>query len=895
MQKQLLTLIAVFLFTVPCAMSQDPDFEEFRRQQEQGFREFVAQRDSVMQAMNKEFDDYVEQRNREYAEYLKNEWERMQVFLGEKPEPGPKPDEIPPYDPLQEDAGKREERKAREETVIPTIPPSDARVAPRGQFREPLTVRPVDHAVPRVTQTLNIDFYGRTFTVDADRSFRGIRAYGTDEKNVSDWFDNAAKTNFTPTLVNLLDLAEETGMNDWALFMAARKLGDRLSNNNAVSSKLYTWFLLLQAGYDIRLGRQGNNLVFLMPFAHTVYNTPRLTIDNKTWYLIDGNSDQPVFTYLQTMPGAFRVFDMNFYKSPQFANRSVSKTLNINFRGQEYALPLQYDAVLVAMLAEQPQADMNIYLDADGSNYLVQSTQQVLEPILQPMSDVEKVSFLLHLSQNAFEYKTDSEKFGFQKYMVPDEVIHYTFSDCDDRAVLFGWLVRNYAGQKVAALLYPGHLASAVHFHNGNPPGDNLLIDGLEFVVADPTYINAPIGLTMPEFINVAPQGWIVDSDRYFFEQSISIWQQVHEMGGRRGNNQRDIAIGRNGDIYITGYQYGSMNIPETRLNASAGDSEKRTAFVAAFDKNMNRKWINLFSSNADATGFSIMLDSQENVLIAGSFSDELSLQNKKVVSEPGQNDAFVAAFRPSGQMLWMEKTGLNSQHSNNAMAYSAHLTLQGKVSRVHYYNDPRESISGLFPDGERGVVLTGTFGNTSGLTTAEAPELASAGRMDYADLLIQRNRELIQKQNIESSIAGLFAAIQLSKSEGAVFPGAAAQEALRKANPRFPSTFPTTFENIGKISFLRNKSGIIEIRTENGNDVFFDKLRIRDGSTVRVRTLPNGDEQIDILGNIHVGQAIVWYPLNFIRLYSRTGDLLFDYRRNNSQVTLNLKKDILN
>ncbi len=895
MQKQLLILIAVILFSAPYALSQDPDFEEFRRQQEQEFRQFAAARDSVLQAMNREFDDYVEQRNREYAEYLKNEWERMQVFLGEKPEPGPKPDEIPPYKPQEEDAGKREERKAREETVIRTIPPSDARVSPREQFTEPVTIRPVDPAVPRVSQTLNIDFYGRTFTIDADRSFRGIRAYGTDEKNVADWFDKAANTSFTPTLINLLDVAEETGMNDWAMFMAARKLGDRLSNNNAVSSKLYTWFLLLQAGYDIRLGRQDNDLVFLMPFAHTVYNTPRLTIDNKTWYLIDGNSEQPVFTYQQTMPGAFRVFDMNFYKSPQFANRPTSKTLAINYHDQQHTLALQYDAVLVAMLAEQPQADMNVYLDADGSNLLVQSTQQVLEPILQPMSDIEKVSFLLHLSQTAFEYKTDPEQFGLQKYMVPDEVIHYTSSDCDDRAVLFGWLVRNYAGQKVAALLYPGHLASAVHFHNGNPPGDYVLIDGMEFVVADPTYINAPIGLTMPEFINVAPQGWIVDADRYFFEQSLAVWQQVYEMGGRRGNNQRDVAISRNGDIFITGYQSGPMDIPGTRLNVTTGENEKRTAFVAAFDKNMNHKWIKLFSSGADATGFSIMLDPQENVLIAGSFSDELSLQNRKIVSEPGQNDVFVAAFTPAGQMLWMEKAGLNSQHSNNAMAYSAHLSFQGKISGVHYYNDPRENINGLFPDGEQGVVLTGTFGNTSGLTTTDAPELASAGRMDYAEMLIQRNRELIQKQKIESSIAGLFAAIQLSKSEGAVFPGAAAQEALRKANPRFPASFPTTFENIGNINFLKNKSGIIEIRTKDGNDVFFDKLRIRDGSTVRVRTLANGDEQIDILSNIHVGQAIVWYPLNFIRLYGRNGDLLFDYRRNNSQTTLNLKKDILN
>ncbi len=894
MQNRLLLLIAAFLYATPLAISQDPDFEAFKKQQEQAMDQFAAERDSILNQMNKEFENYVEQRNREYAEYLQNEWERMQVFLGEKPEPGPKPEEIPSYDPDAEPIEKREEREAREKVVIKTISPSEANISPRKQFREPITVQPTDPNKPAVIQTLNIDFYGRQIAIEVDRSFRGLRAYGTDEQNVSDWFNNAAKTNFTPTLVNLLDMAEETAMNDWALFMTARRLGDRLGNNNEVSARLYTWFLLLQAGYDIRLGRQQDNLVFLMPFAHTVYNTPRLTIDNKTYYLIGGLSGEPVFTYKQTMPGAFRLFDMNFYKSPQLAEKSKSKTLTISHNGQHHSIALQYDPVLVALLAEQPQADMNIYLDADASNFLVQASEKSLEPILQHMSDLEKVSFLLHLTQTAFAYQADTDQFGSQKYMVPDEVIHYEQSDCDDRAVLFGWLVRNYAGQKVAALLYPGHLANAVHFQKGNPEGDYLLIDGFQFVVTDPTFINAPIGLTMPDFINVTPTGWIIDSERYLHEQSLAVWQSLYDMGGRRGNNQRDVAINSNGDIFVTGYFSEKLTSPDMKINLK-GAPEKRTAFVAAFSRNMQPKWAYAFSSEKDATGFSLLPDPDENLVIAGSFAGALTLQNKKIESAENQNDAFVASFTPRGQLLWLEKTGLDSRHNNNAMAYSARITLQGKVSGMHYYNDPRDNISGLFLDGEKGLVLTGTFGNTSGLIMDDAPALASGASMSYADLLIQRNRELIQKENIESSIAGLFAAIQLSKTDGAVFPGSAAQEALKKANPGFASTFPETFANIGQINFLKNKSGIIEIRTKGGNDVYFDKLRIRDGSTVRVKTLSNGDEQIDILSNIHVGQAIVWYPLNFIRLYSRSGDLLFDYRRNNSQTTLNLKKDILN
>lgn len=880
MQKHLLIVMATILCTIFAAHTQDVDFETFRRQQEQQFRDFVQERDSMIQLLDKQFAQYVEERNREYAEYLRSDWERRQVFLGLKPDTMPKPDEIPPYEPPQE-----EERESR---IIERIPPAEARITPRDAFIEPVRVRQPEPQAP-APPSQRIIFYGRAFSIETNTSFEGLQTGGIRESDVAQWFEKAAARDFTPSLLNLLEIADETGMNDWALFRLTQTFAQKIAPDPQ-SQTLYTWFLLLQAGYDIRIGRQEENLVLLMPFAQTIYNTPRLNVDQGTYYLIGGESGVPVFTYGQSMPGAFRQFDMNFYKSPRFAQKGKTKQISFSYNHNYYELQLQYDPVLVDMLAHQPQADMNVYLDADASSFLVKSAGNSLNAVLENKSDVEKVSFLLRLTQTAFEYQTDIEQFGHQKYMTPDEVIHYRYSDCDDRAVLFGWLVRNFAGQQVAALLYPGHLANAVHFHQGNPPGDQLLIDGKPFVVADPTFINAPIGLTMPEFANTPPTAWIIDAGKYLHEQTQLAWQTLFEMGGRRGNNHHDLVITPQGQIFATGYFTGNFGIPPFNLT---GKEDKRTAFVASLDENMQLLWAHALDSKNDATGFSMIQDEAQRIIVAGSFSEQLEFSGQRLKTSQAEPDAFIAAFSPQGRMLWLQRAGLNSQHQNQALAYSFHIDPNGKPLTVNYYNDPRESRNGLYADGENGFVLTGTFGNTSGLTTFEAPELASRARVDFADMLIQKNQEMIQN-DVEASIAGLFAAIHLVKSEGVVFPGSAAQEALQRSNPRFSATFPETFANIGKINFLRNKSGIIEIRTENGDDVFFDKLRIRDRSTVRVRTLPNQDEQIDILSRIQVGQLIVWYQLNFIRLYRQTGDLLFDYRRNNTQVKMNLKKEIL-
>ncbi|MCI5854973.1 MAG: hypothetical protein MR005_05500, partial [Prevotella sp.] len=48
---------------------------------------------------------------------------------------------------------------------------------------------------------------------------------------------------------------------------------------------------------------------------------------------------------------------------------------------------------------------------------------------------------------------------------------------------------------------YPGHLATAVGFTD-EVKGDYLMVNGRKFVVCDPTFINAPIGRTMPGMDN---------------------------------------------------------------------------------------------------------------------------------------------------------------------------------------------------------------------------------------------------------------------------------------------------------------------------------------------------------------------------------------------------------
>jgi hypothetical protein len=121
------------------------------------------------------------------------------------------------------------------------------------------------------------------------------------------------------------------------------------------------------------------------------------------------------------------------------------------------------------------------------------------------MSEIEAVNLLLRFVQTAFKYKTDAGQFGFENYLFLEETLYYPYSDCEDRSVLFAWLVRSLLGLQVVGLNYPGHIATAVKFSDATK-GDTVTFNHVKYVVSDPTYINATAGMTMPEFKHKTPE-----------------------------------------------------------------------------------------------------------------------------------------------------------------------------------------------------------------------------------------------------------------------------------------------------------------------------------------------------------------------------------------------------
>ena len=134
-----------------------------------------------------------------------------------------------------------------------------------------------------------------------------------------------------------------------------------------------------------------------------------------------------------------------------------------------------------------------------------QTVKEGLYPVLweklKGKSELSSMERLLNWVQTAFVYEYDDKVWGYDRAFFAEESLFYPYCDCEDRSILLSRLVRDLLGLKVILVFYPGHLAMAVHFTQ-EVKGDYIMLDGNKYVICDPTYINAPVGRTMPRMDN---------------------------------------------------------------------------------------------------------------------------------------------------------------------------------------------------------------------------------------------------------------------------------------------------------------------------------------------------------------------------------------------------------
>ena len=128
-----------------------------------------------------------------------------------------------------------------------------------------------------------------------------------------------------------------------------------------------------------------------------------------------------------------------------------------------------------------------------------------LTPQLADMSQCDAADALLHFVQYVFGYEEDIDQYGEEKINFVEESFYYDNNDCEDRSILYAFLIQSLLGLDVQFVHYPGHECTAVRFTDCNPRGNGYYYGKDYYLICDPSYVGGTIGRCMPRYRAMQP------------------------------------------------------------------------------------------------------------------------------------------------------------------------------------------------------------------------------------------------------------------------------------------------------------------------------------------------------------------------------------------------------
>jgi len=434
------------------------------------------------------YKSYQSEQDAAFVKYLKKQWDEYKAFEPKTLFSSPKPQTSPQ---TQTDSfvklGPKIYIEVKEEEKTEFVPQEEKE---------------------KKEKSFSLMFYGQKLSFFLPSTLDEAKYEPMDQEGIFHFFNAIASVDLEALLVEIKTVHKDLKLNDWGLHLLVSKIAQHLYHDPN-EAKLCQWYLFNKLGYDLRVGIVYKEPVLLYPTMQKIYAKSYIQLENKEYYIfsdIDKKSLNALYTYEHNYPNAKKSFDLALEELPSLAKTIQTKTIEFKYFAQTYKVEYQYNQNLIDLLATYPQVEYAVFFNAPFDPLTYDSLVKDLQKIVDAKHASEVLNILLRFVQTGFEYQRDSQHFGAQKVMFAQETLAYSSSDCDDRAVLFASLVRKLLGLSVAGVLYEEHMATALEIPL---QGDKVILGSKEYIIADPTYINANVGMSMPKYKNRKPKGFI--------------------------------------------------------------------------------------------------------------------------------------------------------------------------------------------------------------------------------------------------------------------------------------------------------------------------------------------------------------------------------------------------
>lgn len=303
-------------------------------------------------------------------------------------------------------------------------------------------------------------------------------------------------TDYDPLIKSLLAIKEKEKLDDWLYYQLVRKTASALCPKSAdyYLYTLYKWFLLTRSGFDASIRLSEDKMLFYVRTDEKIYNLPAYYKEGRQYICLNyhdygSNIDfkAEVFRELDlAVPEERKTFSYKITKLPEFRLSSYEeKDIRFNYYQSDFQFTIKLNPAVKTIFANYPVVDYASYFNIPLSQETYRSLIPLLRENVRNMSVKGGVDYLMRFTRYAFMFKPDAESFGTEKRLSPEQTLLYPESDCEDRAALFFYLVKEIYNLPMIVMAYPQHVTIAIKFDK--PIGKPIVYNGQRYTVCEPT------------------------------------------------------------------------------------------------------------------------------------------------------------------------------------------------------------------------------------------------------------------------------------------------------------------------------------------------------------------------------------------------------------------------
>lgn len=340
-------------------------------------------------------------------------------------------------------------------------------------------------------QALSINFYGHKtnfqFSTDFYQQHQTLCDVNCTKEMVDGFRFDEQLTRF---ISDADKVADELKLDDMAYLMLVQKVAKSLSNKDANFEKVFTYAVLYTKGFDVLLGKHQTEL--------TLYGTTGFEIKNALFVELNGKNYYDLFFESNKLPQNeelvernekpfAKAIQINRFYPPTLNAKSKVKTIPFDFDGHTYFFDVTINQSLVNYYHDLPDVEFGqLYLNYGLSGKGKTSLINQLDDATADLSKEKALQFILAFVQN-LSYATDAEVWGKEKFAFPEEALSNDFSDCEDRSMLFAYLVREVLHLQTIGLVYENATHMNVAVENWRKQSGDFSWYDMDFVICEPS------------------------------------------------------------------------------------------------------------------------------------------------------------------------------------------------------------------------------------------------------------------------------------------------------------------------------------------------------------------------------------------------------------------------